>query len=103
MLEVSLYIFDDIHLIHDSHAGSGAAYEVVISRVRQIQTEIQSQTKVRIVGLSSPLANAKDVSDWLGVNFSESCFNFHPSVRASCPSLGPLEVNVVAFDHNTRS
>lgn len=49
------------------------------------------------------MANAKDVSDWLGVNFQEGCFNFHPSIRASCPSLGPLQVDVLVFDHNVRS
>jgi len=37
---VSLYIFDNIHLLHESHAGSGAVYEVVMSRVRSIQSEM---------------------------------------------------------------
>ena len=40
--QVSLYIFDNIHLLHESHAGSGAVYEVVMSRVRSIQSEMLS-------------------------------------------------------------
>jgi len=110
---VSLYIFDNIHLLHESHAGSGAAYEVVMSRVRSIQSEMLSnqeddkddetiQKNVRIISLSSPLANAKDVVDWLGISFPDCTFNFHPSVRASCPSIGSLQVQIQAFDHNTR-
>ena len=38
--QVSLYIFDNIHLLHESHAGVGAVYEVVMSRVRSIQSEM---------------------------------------------------------------
>ena len=53
--------------------------------------------------MASPIANAKDVCEWLGVDFSEHAFNFHPSVRAACPSIGPLQMNIVAFDHNNRA
>ena len=80
--EVSLMIFDNLHLL-------GSVYEIIMSRTRQIQSELENQ-KVRIIGISSPLANSKDVCDWLGVSFPESCFNFHPNIRASCPSIGPL-------------
>ena len=34
VLQVGLYIFDDIHLLSDSQANLGATYEVVMSRVR---------------------------------------------------------------------
>ena len=111
MQQVGLYIFDNIHLLHESHGGSGAVYEVLMSRVRSIQTEMQSeqdlgdeniQRNFRIVALTPPVANAKDVADWLGVSYPDCAFNFHPSVRASCPSIGPLQVHIQAFDHNTR-
>jgi pre-mRNA-splicing helicase BRR2 len=105
VLQVSLYIFDSIHLINEGHAGSGVAYEIVMSRVRSIQAELENnkedyaddesiQTKQRIVALSSPLANAKDVADWLGISFPDCTFNFHPSVRAQCPSIGALQVQI---------
>jgi replicative superfamily II helicase len=35
---------------------------------------------VRIVGLSTAMANASDLADWLGIPH-DSMFNFKPSVR----------------------
>ncbi len=40
----------------------------------------QTGNKVRFVGLSTALANAKDVADWLGIH-KLGLFNFKPSVR----------------------
>ena len=105
VLQVSLYLFDDLHLLNLDDHGTGALYEAVVSRVRYIESELLKRSAdelkqlgirqgARIVGLSTPLANAKEVADWLGVNSADCVFNFHPSVRASCPSLGPLEVSI---------
>lgn len=74
--QVSLYIFENLHHLSDT-------YETVVSRSRFIQSEMREENhNIRIIGLSSPLANSKDVCDWLGVDFKESCFNFSPNVRA---------------------
>lgn len=74
----------------------GATYEVIASRIRYLQNEVER--KIRIVALSSPLANSKDVSNWLGIPFPTNCFNFHPSVRPV-----PLEIHIQGFDHNNKS
>ena len=87
--KVGLYVLDNLHLLD-------ATYEVVASRIRIMQSEIER--KIRIVALSSSLANAKDVSNWLGIQFTTNCFNFHPSVRPS-----PLEIHIQGFDNNNRA
>ena len=60
--------------------------EVICSRMRYISSQIEKT--IRIVALSSSLANAKDVSQWLGVN-TNNIFNFHPNVRPV-----PLELHI---------
>ena len=67
-----------------------------MSRVRFIQAELaaQKQESFRLVALSSPIGASKDVCEWLGVSHSKNCFNYAPSVREQCPSLGPLLVNI---------
>ena len=45
-----------------------------------------------IVGMAASLANAKDVSEWLGAPPS-GLFNFHPNVRSV-----PLEIVIQGFD-----
>lgn len=60
--------------------------EVVCSRMRYISSQIERS--LRIIALSSPLVDARDVAQWLGC--SANCtFNFHPSVRPV-----PLELHV---------
>ena len=43
---------------------------------------ISSQTKhpIRFVGLSTALANPRDLADWLGIN-QIGVYNFRPAVR----------------------
>ena len=48
----------------------------------------QIERKVRIVALSSSVANAKDLGQWLGAS-THGLFNFHPNVRPV-----PLELHV---------
>jgi len=46
---------------------------------------------LRIIGLSCPIANGKDVAAWLGVSLdSDSYFNFAPSARPQ-----PLEASIL--------
>jgi activating signal cointegrator complex subunit 3 len=56
----------------------GPVIEVIVSRMRYIAE--QTGNNVRFVGLSTALANAKDVADWLGIH-KLGLYNFKPSVR----------------------
>jgi len=73
--DVALVIIDEIHLLGQDR---GPVIEVIISRMRYISE--QTGNNVRFVGLSTALANAKDVADWLGIH-KLGLFNFKPSVR----------------------
>ncbi|KAJ2390085.1 Pre-mRNA splicing [Coemansia sp. RSA 2611] len=63
-----------------------AAYEAVVSRVRYMAAQLDRA--IRIVALSVPLANARDVAAWIGAP-SAAVFNFHPAVRPV-----PLEIRI---------
>ncbi|PON68968.1 Activating signal cointegrator 1 complex subunit [Parasponia andersonii] len=83
--KVGLMILDEIHLLG---ADRGPILEVIVSRMRYISS--QTERAVRFVGLSTALANASDLADWLGVG-EIGLFNFKPSVRPV-----PLEVHIQA-------
>jgi len=87
--EVKLFIVDELHLIGGD---VGPVLEVIVSRMRYIST--QTENPCRIVGLSTSVANAKDLGEWIGAK-NQSCFNFHPNVRPV-----PLEIRVQGFDIN---
>ncbi len=61
-MQVGLVIIDEIHLLGEDR---GPVLEVIVSRMRYISTQTNSQ--VRFMGMSTAIANAKDVADWLGV------------------------------------
>ncbi|KAG8652395.1 DExH-box ATP-dependent RNA helicase DExH14 isoform X2 [Manihot esculenta] len=84
--KVGLMILDEIHLLG---ADRGPILEVIVSRMRYISS--QTERAVRFVGLSTALANAGDLSDWLGVG-EMGLFNFKPSVRPV-----PLEVHIQGY------
>ena len=84
--QVALVIIDEIHLLGQER---GPVIEVIVSRFRYITA--RTGMKVRIVGLSTALANAKDVGDWLGIN-KFGLYNFKPSVRPV-----PVEVYIEGF------
>lgn len=86
--KVRLVIFDEIHMLG---ADRGPIVEVIVSRMRYIAT--QTGAPIRIIGLSTALANARDLSDWLGIGDGPGLFNFHPSVRPV-----PLEVHIAGFE-----
>jgi pre-mRNA-splicing helicase BRR2 len=83
---VDLLIIDGIHLLGSDDATSldggsdiGPALEVIVSRMRRIA--IDTKRALRFVGLGAPLANAKDVADWIGCS-TLNTFNFAPSARS---------------------
>lgn len=86
---VSLHIFDDLHLLGSA---DGPTLEIVISRARYMASQLEKN--LRFVCLSSSLANAKDVGDWIGAP-QQLVFNFAPSVRPI-----PLEIQLQGFEIN---
>ncbi|TKY89875.1 hypothetical protein EX895_001172 [Sporisorium graminicola] len=85
---VALYVFDEIHMVGDARIGP--TYEIVASRARFVAAQTQNAT--RMVALSVPLANARDLGDWLGAP-SGSVFNFAPGARQV-----PMEVHFQTFN-----
>jgi len=98
-----LVIFDEIHLLGQDR---GPVLEVIVSRMNLISSK--TGHKVRMVGLSTAMANGTDVADWFGVP-KNYFFNFRPHVRpvplkiyfdgfsakAYCPRMA--EMNKPAF------
>ncbi|EZA54919.1 Activating signal cointegrator 1 complex subunit [Ooceraea biroi] len=84
--KVALIVIDEIHLLGEDR---GPVLEVIISRTNFISSH--TQKKVRIVGLSTALANAIDLANWLGIK-DMGLYNFRPSVRPV-----PLEVHISGF------
>ncbi|OQS00330.1 pre-mRNA-splicing helicase BRR2, partial [Thraustotheca clavata] len=89
--QVSLFIVEDLQFLGGGEYGP--AMEIIISRMRYIASQAEDHS-IRILGLSNPMANAKDIGDWIGAG-SEGCFNFHPNNRPL-----PLEVRVQGFEIN---
>jgi activating signal cointegrator complex subunit 3 len=58
----------------------------LIARKRELD-----KLPVRLVGLSTALANAADVADWLGIK-EEGLYNFRPNVRPV-----PIQVHIQGF------
>ena len=70
MKQVSLFIVDELHLIGGE---GGPILEVIISRMRYISSQIKKH--ILIVSLSTSLANAKDLGEWIGAT-THGLFNF---------------------------
>lgn len=101
--QTALVIFDEIHLLGQDR---GPVLEVIVSRMNLISSK--TGHKVRMVGLSTAMANGSDVADWFGVP-KNYFFNFRPHVRpvplkiffdgfgakAYCPRMA--EMNKPAF------
>ncbi|KNC51125.1 activating signal cointegrator 1 complex subunit 3 [Thecamonas trahens ATCC 50062] len=85
--KVGLVVIDEIHLLG---ADRGPILEVIVSRMNYIAQ--QTSAAIRIVGLSTALANATDLADWLGIEHNAGLYNFRPSVRPV-----PLEVHIAGF------
>ncbi|KAG7661704.1 brr2 [[Candida] subhashii] len=72
---IGLFIFDNLHLI-----SSEPRYEILISRIRLFTSQWEDDQKVRIVGLSHPVATCRDLADWIGVS-KKFIYNFPPQAR----------------------
>ncbi|XP_050739858.1 activating signal cointegrator 1 complex subunit 3-like [Eriocheir sinensis] len=84
--QVALIVIDEIHLLGEDR---GPVLEVIVSRTNFISSHT-GQT-LRIIGLSTALANSKDLANWLGIG-QVGLYNFRPSVRPV-----PLEVHISGF------
>jgi activating signal cointegrator complex subunit 3 len=84
---VALLIIDEIHMLG---ADRGPILEVIVSRANYIAAH--TARAVRILGLSTALANAHDLANWLGVDRT-GLFNFSSSVRPV-----PLEYHIRGFE-----
>ena len=60
--QVSLFIVDELHLIGGE---GGPILEVIVSRMRYISNQIENRIRI-IAALSTSLANAKDLGEWIG-------------------------------------
>ncbi|ORZ33314.1 Sec63 Brl domain-domain-containing protein [Catenaria anguillulae PL171] len=72
---VRCVIIDEIHLLGGDR---GPILEIIVSRMHYISQT--TKTPIRIVGLSTALANARDLADWLNIS-PRGMFNFRHSVR----------------------
>ncbi|WMV35431.1 hypothetical protein MTR67_028816 [Solanum verrucosum] len=81
--KISLFIVNELHLIGGQ---GGAVLEVIVSRMRYISSQVEN--KVGIVALSTSLASAKDLGQWIGAT-SHGLFNFAPCVRPV-----PLDIHI---------
>ncbi|ETL25320.1 hypothetical protein L916_20813, partial [Phytophthora nicotianae] len=95
MSKMALVVVDEVHLVGE--APRGAVLEVLISRLRRFQ---RSGPPIRVIGLSTALANAGDVGRWLGGITSSNAnnpeagqvYNFRASVRPV-----PMDVHIQGF------
>lgn len=85
---LELLIYDDAHEL--SGGPLGAIYEVVISRMNFISTQLEKET--RVVTLSSSVANGRDLGEWLGVS-KNHIYNFSPQER-----INPVEIHLSSFN-----
>ena len=67
---MSLLILDEIHLLGQDR---GPVIEVIVSRMNYIADK--NKTRIRMLGLSTAMANGADIANWFGVE-SHCFFNF---------------------------
>eukprot|EP01061_Rhynchopus_euleeides_P045577 TRINITY_DN8255_c1_g1_i1.p1 TRINITY_DN8255_c1_g1~~TRINITY_DN8255_c1_g1_i1.p1 ORF type:complete len:1912 (+),score=925.93 TRINITY_DN8255_c1_g1_i1:147-5882(+) len=83
---VALVVLDEIHMLGGDR---GPILEVIVSRMRYMGWHIGR--KIRIVGLSTALANATDLGSWMGID-GVGLYNFRPQVRPV-----PLELHIQGY------
>jgi len=83
---VELFVADELHMLGGQ---MGYVYEIIVSRMHYIRTQIESA--MRIVGLSVSLANARDVGEWIDAK-KHDIYNFSPHVRPV-----PLELHIQSY------
>ncbi|KAH8602881.1 Sec63 Brl domain-containing protein [Bisporella sp. PMI_857] len=84
---VHLFIADELHMIGGQ---AGYVYEIVVSRMHHIRSQIDD-SPLRIIGLSVSLSNARDVGEWIDAK-KHNIYNFSPHVRSV-----PLELHIQSF------
>lgn len=84
--DVALIVIDEIHLLGEDR---GPVLEVIVSRTNFIASH--TERTLRIIGLSTALANARDLANWLGIG-EVGLYNFKPSVRPV-----PLSVHISGY------
>ncbi|KAL9103884.1 MAG: hypothetical protein Q9163_001121 [Psora crenata] len=83
---VQLFIADELHMLGGQ---GGFIYEIIVSRMHYVA--LQTESNMRIVGLSVSLSNARDIGEWLGAT-KHTIYNFSPHVRPV-----PLELHIQSF------
>ncbi|KAF7457989.1 activating signal cointegrator 1 complex subunit 3 [Cryptosporidium felis] len=79
--DIRLMIFDEVHLVGQDPRGSVVESIVCKTKfVNRIFEKYGINKRIRILSLSTPLSNAKELSSWLEVNAS-GYFNFSPAIR----------------------
>lgn len=84
--QVSLIIMDEIHLLASDR---GPILEMIVSRMNFVSSK--TKQPIRLLGMSTAVANAGDMASWLGVK-DEGLFNFPSSVRPV-----PLQMYIDGF------
>lgn len=84
---VQLFLADELHMLGGY---GGYVYEVVVSRMHYIA--LQTENGMRLVGLSVPLSNARDIGEWIGAN-KHTIYNFSPHARPV-----PLELHIQSYN-----
>ena len=103
--EVTLLIFDEVHLLHEER---GPVIEAIVARtLRQVES---TQQQIRIVGLSATLPNYIDVGTFLRVDPPVGLFYFDASYRpvpltqqyigvsVKDPARQKIEMNKIAYE-----
>ena len=83
---VQLFIADELHMLGGQ---SGFIYEIIVSRMHYVA--LQTESNMRIVGLSVSLSNARDIGEWIGAT-KHTIYNFSPHIRPV-----PLELHIQSF------
>ncbi|GFU32706.1 activating signal cointegrator 1 complex subunit 3 [Nephila pilipes] len=84
---VALIVIDEIHLLGEDR---GPVLEVIVSRTNFISSH--TQRNLRVVGLSTALANASDIGHWLAIK-DVGLYNFRSSVR-------PVQLEIHVSGHH---
>ena len=83
---VQLFIADELHMLGGQ---GGFIFEIIVSRMHYVA--LQTESNMRIVGLSVSLSNARDIGEWIGAT-KHTIYNFSPHVRPV-----PLELHLQSF------
>ncbi|CAJ0932250.1 unnamed protein product, partial [Mesorhabditis belari] len=87
--QVGLVVIDEIHLLGVER---GHVLEAIVTRLKFLtRRSLLRDMSARLLGLSTALANAGDVAQWLGIP-EWGLFNFRPSVRPV-----PINVHIAGF------